>query len=183
MVRGSAVLPRPTGEYNMTDTIHNLVTERDMTRDQVIIELVTAQGYTLNKATKAYAAYAKEHGLTAAIVSHKDAALDRLRQIYGDRQDNWTAQAVKDEIVEMAAEYEIAESTARDYCKAFSEELGVSHPVLDPRQAIFEWFREQGDSADKDEYMEFAVNELGRSKSNANEYWKGYELHLYLINS
>ena len=167
----------------MTDTIHNLVTERNMTRDEAIIELVTHQGYTLNKATKAYAAYAKEHGLTAAIVSHKEAALDRLREIYGDAQDNWTAQAVKDEVIEMAAEYEIAESTARDYCKAFSEELGVAHPILNPREAIFEYFKEHGDHVTKDGFMDYAVNELGRSKSNANEYWKGYELHLYLTNS
>ena len=28
--------------------------------------------------------------------------------------------------------------------------------------------------------MAFAES-IGRSKSNANEYWKGYELHLHLI--
>ena len=153
-----------------------------MTRDQVIIGLV-GQNVTLNTATRTYAAVAKAEGWTTAPTSHKEACLDELRELYAEDLNGWTAQAVSNAVIQFQADYEIAESTARDYCKAFSDELGVPHPVRDYRTMIFEWFRDNAQddhAAMKKAYIAFAVDELGRSRSNANEYWKGYELHLYL---
>jgi len=149
------------------------------TRDEVIITLVTEQGYSLNKATKAYGHYAKEHGLTSSVVSHKGEALEYLNGAYPDGVD-WDAMAVKAEVVILSEKYGVAESTARDYCKAFSKEIGVDHPMVDPRARVFDWFLEHDGAAEKEEFILYATEELGRSKSNANEYWKGYELHLYL---
>lgn len=158
-------------------------------RDEVIIRAVSEGGMSLNAATKAYAEYAREHGLTRQTTSHKEAALDRLRELYGDRvldegaEAVWTADTVRDEVIEMAAEYEVVESTARDYAKAFSEELGVAHPTSNPRERMFQFLIDMDARgvADKEAFMEFAVGELGRSRSNANEYWKGYELHLAIV--
>ncbi len=152
-------------------------------RDQIIIGLVTGAGMTLNAATRLYQDVAKAEGWTTVPTSHKDGCLDELRELYADNMAGWTAKAVTDAVVQWQADLGIAESTARDYCKAFSEEMGVPHPVRDYRTAIFEWFRDNAQS-DLDEmkkaYIEFACGELKRSRSNANEYWKGYELHLYL---
>ena len=151
-------------------------------RDAAIVELVTLHSMTLNAATKAYAEWAKEEGIAPTLTSHKAEALDALRGAY-PKGKGWDAKAVKDQVITLADQYGIAESTARDYCKAFSEELGMTHPVLNPRDAIFAWFKDQGDEAVKEEFMAFATDPdgLNRSQSNANEYWKGYELHLFLI--
>lgn len=180
----------------MTNQTHNQIIEQlvadNQDRDAIIIQLVSEHDLSLNKATKVYAEYAREHGLTRQATSHKEGVLDGLREKYarideetGDAYaEGWTARAVADEVVEIVADYGVAESTARDYCKAFSTELGIDHPVLNPREAIFAWFleREQaGDVVQKDEFLAYATDELGRSKSNANEYWKGYELHLHLV--
>lgn len=165
-----------TTDYNTI--IADLLTA-DLSRDAIIIKLVTDHDVTINKATKLYGDYARENGLTAAIVSHKEDALQFLTGQYSKKQ--WTAQAVKDAVIDLVAEYGVAESTARDYCKAYSKALGVALPISDPREAIFAWFKAAGDTAVKADFIEFAVDELGRSKSNANEYWKGFELHLALI--
>ena len=175
-------------DYN--NTIASLIAD-NLSRDQIIITLVTEYGCTLNKAQNEYAAYAKAHNLSSAPTSHKEGALDALRELYADNMTGWTAMAVRDHVIEFQADYEIAESTARDYCKAFSDEMGVTHPVLDPRRCIFDWFKAHdltNPAADhyedldemKSAYIDFATNTCGRSRSNANEYWKGYELHLEL---
>jgi hypothetical protein len=150
-------------------------------RDAIIIILVTEFGISINAATKAYAAVAKAQGWTTAIVSHKADALIGLGDVY-PTADFWDAQAVKDAIVDMAANYGIAESTARDYAKAYSELLGVDHPVLDPRAAMFAWLVENAEYGTKAEFKEFAGQDgLGRSDSNVNEYWKGMELHRAIV--
>ena len=147
-------------------------------RDDIIIAMVCDHKMSIDKATKLYAAYAKDHGLTKVIVSHKDAALEMLATEYPE--DNWDASAVKHAIVDLVDQFGVAESTARDYCKAYSTDvLGVKLPTEDPRAAIFQWFVDHDGTAVKDDFIQFAL-ELGRSRSNANEYWKGYELHLHL---
>lgn len=169
----------------LTDTTRDVLAQAHvdgLTRDQAIIILVTDHSHTLNKATKAYAEWAKEEGIAPTLTSHKDEVLTLLRGAY-PKGKGWDAEAVKARVITLADEYGVAESTARDYCKAYSEELGVTHPVLDPKTAIFEWFRDNRQldvDAMKEAYMKFATGELKRSKSNANEYWKGYELHMYL---
>lgn len=146
-------------------------------RDQLILAMVD-KGASLNMATNAYSMFAKEAGLTSPMHSYKDEVLEGLAAEYDET--NWTIDAVREETQRIVDGYQVAESTARDYCKAFSEVLGIEHPVLNPRDQIFAWFKAQGASANKDDFMEFAKG-IGRSQSNANEYWKGYELHLYLI--
>lgn len=160
---------------NYSDTIATLL-EDSMNRDAIIIYLVTEHELSVNKATKVYGDYAREHGLTAAIVSYKADALQWL----GDHhtKKTWTAKAVKDAVIDLSEEFKVAESTARDYCKAFSKQLGVDLPITDPREAIFAWFIKHDGDCTKEQFTAFAVEKLGRSKSNANEYWKGYELHL-----
>jgi len=162
----------------LNDTIDRLVEAKEE-RDVIIIQLVTEHAISIDKATKVYAAYAKEHGLTKAIVSHKEEALAWLADKYP--MNEWTATAVKDATIDLTAVYAVAESTARDYCKAYSDSLGVALPVINPRDAIFNWFLVAGNSASKEDFIEYVVGELGRSKSNANEYWKGYELHQFLV--
>ena len=149
-------------------------------RDQVIITLVSEHGLSLNTAQDRWTTYARENGLTKAIVSRKAEALAWL----SEQWDGYTVEpaAVQDAVVDLSEKFGVAESTARDYIKAYFKDLGQPVPAVDPRQQIFDWFKEQGDTADKDEFIDFAVNVVGRSRSNANEYWKGYELHLYLVN-
>ena len=151
---------------------------KDATRDSIIIELVSKHELSLDKATKTYGAYARENGLTKTVISYKSEALDYLKSEYPKKK--WDAKAVRDAILEIQDQYKVAESTARDYCKAYSETLGVALPMVDPREAIFDWFADNVGAA-KDEFIAFAVGELGRSRSNANEYWKGYELHCELV--
>jgi hypothetical protein len=167
----------------LTDTIRDAIATAyavdGSTRDAIIVGLVTGHKLTLNAATKAYAEWAKEEGIAPTLTSHKTEALAELREQFD--AGSWDHKAVQDMVIVLADQYGIAESTARDYCKAYSEELGVAHPVQNPREAIFEWFKNAGDDASKESFMKFAVDHLGRSQSNANEYWKGYELHLFLI--
>ena len=104
--------------------------------------------------------------------------------------DSWDAAAVKRAAIDLAHDYGVAESTARDYCKAFSKLLGVEHPVADPRAVMFAWFRDVAPTMELDDrkaafkaYCGDASNfddGKPRSSSNINEYWKGYELHLFL---
>ncbi len=162
------------------DRIAGLYTD-GKSRDEIIVKLVTTgEKFSLNKATKAYAEWAKEEGIAPVLTSHKDAALTELREQFD--ADSWDAKAVTDMVIVLADQFGVAESTARDYCKAYSEELGVTHPVLNPREAIFEWFatHEAAGDVTKESFMAYATKELERSQSNANEYWKGYELHLFL---
>ena len=153
----------------------------DLNRDGIIVGLVSNLGLTLNAATKAYAEVAREEGWTTALVSHKEAALAFLRDAYP--RPIWTAVAVRESVIDLKDRFGVAESTARDYARAYSEELGVDHPVEDPRTAMFNWLIEN-DGMDVEEmkaaFKEYA-RDLGRSDSNINEYWKGYELHLHLI--
>ena len=165
------------GEYVMK-TLFDKMHAEDATRDTMIITAVT-EGSTLNAATKAYAAWAKDNGLTSAIVSHKAAALTNIFDQYGDAA--LTVKDVQSIIPDLVQEYGVADSTARDYVKTHCEQYGLAYPVLNPRDAIFAWFKAVDGVADKAEFMAYAEDELGRSKSNANEYWKGYELHLHLV--
>jgi len=172
-----------TSTYTMTTTIIADYLAEGMSRDAVIIKLATDHGMTINKATNEYAAYAKEAGLTSSVTSHKDAALESLATGY--QPENWTAKAVKDAILDLVELYGVAESTARDYCKAYSKQLGVDHPVEDPRAAMFQYLVDHAPHMSYDElkagFKAYAKDELGRSPSNINEYWKGYDLHLALM--
>lgn len=153
----------------------------DGTRDTVIIGLVTEGDMSLNKATKLYGDYAKANGLTSGVVSHKADALEWLGLNYPEFTD---AAQVKSAVIELQAEFDVAESTARDYVKAYAKQMGVDLPIEDPREAMFQWFVNRiqgGQDIDKADFIEYACEKLGRSKSNANEYWKGYELHLALV--
>lgn len=168
--------------YNTTERLDTLLQE-EATRDTMIITLVTEGKMTLNAATKAYGVWAKANGMVTTKVSHKESVMDLWRDDYPDGA-GWTAQAVRDEAIEMASRFDIAESTVRDYAKAYSEELGVDYPVINPRTAMFQWLKDHdGDEVIqmKADFKEYATEELGRSASNINEYWKGYELHLFLM--
>ena len=147
-------------------------------RDQIIITLVTEHGLSISKASNLYAKVAKAEGWVTGAVSHKDEALADLHNDYDTR--NWDAKAVKAAVVDLQDRYSIAESTARDYCKAFSEELGVAYPVEDPREAMFAWLIEHSEDGTKEEFKAYC-KDLGRSDSNINEYWKGLELHRAII--
>lgn len=162
----------------MTTSIQSIIDAGTTNRDAIIIELVTAHGVTLNKATSMYAAYAKENGLTSAATSHKESALDWLDTQYDVA--TWDVTAVRESVVELQSRYDVAESTARDYTKAFSKQLEVAHPSENPRDLIFAWFKDNATTATKEEFKAYAKS-IGRSESNANEYWKGYELHLHIV--
>lgn len=148
-------------------------------RDTIIVKLVTEAGMSLNAATKAYAECAKAEGWVKTVASHKEDALAYLAETY--TVEDWDVNAARNAAIDLADKYNVVESTARDYCKSYSEQLGITHPISNPRTAIFEWFKEHDGVATKEDFIEFAVEELGRSTSNANEYWKGYELHRYLV--
>ena len=153
-------------------------------RDKIICALITSGECSLNGATKAYAAYAKSTGMTSAVVSYKKDAAAWLESKYAG--SGWDASAVTESVVELQEEFAVAESTARDYCKAYSEELGVVHPVANPRQQMFQYLADNKDHVDYDTLKEnfklFGLS-IGRSKSNINEYWKGYDLHVFLTNA
>lgn len=159
-----------------SELFDRLVNHDDMTRDQAIIAAVIA-GMTLNTATQHYAKWARAEGLTTALVSHKKEALDYLTDTYGG---DFTLENALEAIPVLVEKFSVAESTARDYAKAYCEGCGVDYPVVNPREAIFNWFK-GNESVTKEDFMTFAVEGLGRSQSNANEYWKGYELHLFLV--
>jgi hypothetical protein len=186
MDRGIGSLPAfggfPDEEFVMLQSIYDAVVaahDAGNTRDQTIIALVGDHGLSLNAATKAYATVAKSEGWVTALVSHKDAALDRLAEAYGS---DWTAEDVRAAVIDLTDWFSIAESTARDYAKAYSELLGVDHPVIDPRAAMFEWLVTNSATATKAEFIAYAgPNGLGRSVSNVNEYWKGLELHRAIL--
>lgn len=160
------------------DSIIIAAQEASMTRDQIIIQLVTEQGLSISKASNEYARVAKAEGWVTGQVSHKDEALAQLHTDYD--ADSWDAKAVKAAVVDLVDQFDIAESTARDYCKAFSEELGVEYPVEDPRAAMFSWLIEHSEDGTKEDFKEYC-KALGRSDSNINEYWKGLELHRAII--
>lgn len=148
------------------------------TRDEMVIAAVQ-DGSTLNAAIKGYATWAKASGVSNALVSHKADALTDLAEEYGE--DTMTVDQVRTAVASLQAVYDVAESTAKDYVRAHLDDNGHEWPVINPREAIFAWFKSQGDSADHAEFITFACDTLGRSRSNANEYWKGFELHLHLV--
>lgn len=160
------------------DTIATLL-DQDQTRDQIIIHLATSEDISINMATNRYADYARENNLTAVVTSHKEEALEWLGQEFDGQV--WDHTAVRDAIVELQSIYSVAESTARDYTKAYSKSLGVTHPTFDPRQAMFDYLKSNADCT-KAEFKEFA-KDLGRSDSNINEYWKCMEFHRMMVNS
>lgn len=153
-----------------------------MSRDQIIVALVTSDDMSLNAATNAYGKFAREAGIAPVTVSHKKEALEWLVEEYPE--DNWTVKGVADAVIDLVDKYSIADSTARDYVKLHSKALGVDHPVLNPREAMFNYLIEHADedyAVLKEGFKEYAKTELGRSVSNINEYWKGYDLHLALV--
>jgi hypothetical protein len=162
-------------EYDRTSTLFTDLHDEGLNRDQAIITAVQA-GVTLNTATKHYAAWAKENGLTTQIVSHKAEALEFLAKKY---KGKFTIDSAREAQPLIEDEFGVAESTARDYAKAYCEQIGIEYPVVNPREAIFKWF-EKAVNPTKEEFTIFCKKELNRSDSNINEYWKGYELHLYL---
>lgn len=163
-------------QYSKSSDLFDTFHEEGMGRDTAIITAVTS-GMTLNTATHHYAAWAKSKGLTSVIVSHKSEALEFLAAEYPTQ---FNLDNVREALPIMVEKFSVAESTARDYAKAYCEQLGIEYPVINPRDAIFSWFKST-DSVTKEAFMKFATEELKRSQSNANEYWKGYELHLHLI--
>jgi hypothetical protein len=148
------------------------------TRDEMIIAAVQ-DGNSLNAAIKTYATWAKASGISSALVSHKETALEDLSGEYGDGA--MTVDEVRTAVAALQVTYDVAESTAKDYVRAHLDSNGHAWPVLNPREAIFAWFKSEGDTADHAEFITFACDTLGRSRSNANEYWKGFELHLHLV--
>ncbi len=151
-----------------------------MSRDEAIISMVSEFSISINKATKLYKQYASDYDLSSGVVSHKKEALSDLNNSFNE--SNWSAEAVAEAVIELSHKYNVAESTARDYTKEFSKLIGVQHPTADPRTQIFNWFasmKENGNEITKEDFISFAES-IGRSRSNANEYWKGYELHLFL---
>ncbi len=165
-------------QYNKSSDLFDKFQEDELNRDTAIITAVQS-GMTLNTATHHYAAWAKSKGLTSVIVSHKSEALEFLADTYGE---TFGLDEVRETLPVIAERFSVAESTARDYAKAYCEQIGVEYPVVNPRDAIFAWFKTT-ESVTKETFMAFAMDESGlnRSQSNANEYWKGYELHLHLI--
>jgi hypothetical protein len=170
-------------KFNYTGYIENALIN-DTARDLIIIGLVTESGCTLNKATAQYAKYAKDNGTSTKVISHKADALVWLADAYDINNDDWDHVAVTHAIVTLQDKYQIAESTARDYTKAYSKELGVIHPKLDPRAAMFTWLKDNhgmDQDAMKIAFKAYATDELQRSASNVNEYWKAYEFHLFMV--
>jgi hypothetical protein len=152
------------------------------TRDQIIINLHTEHGLSLNAATRLYADTAKAEGWTSATVSHKESALAYLRDRY--EASTWDSTAVSEMVIELSSEYEVAESTARDYTKAFSKAINVAHPTTDPRTLMFQYLIDNASDMAYDDLkagFKTYATDLGRSASNINEYWKGYDLHLALV--
>ena len=171
---------------NTTDIFAHISTglSDGMSRDEVTIGLtrldLDGKGITLNKATDLVKQYYKDNGLSTAPSSHKADALADLDGRYGG--EAVPANEVSSVVVDLTTEYGVAESTARDYIKAYHKANGVSVETVDPRIQLFDWLKDnQSDDLDvmKEEFHAFAKS-IGRSRSNANEYWKGYELHLYL---
>lgn len=146
------------------------------TRDEIIIAMVMTDKMSINAATKAYAAVAKAEGWSTGLTSYRDEAAAYL----GNHCQSITVDEMHRLKPMLMDEFGVAESTATDYLKAHCELLGEAYPVLNPREAIFAWFKTTKDIT-KEGFMDYAVGELGRSQSNANEYWKGYELHLHLV--
>ncbi len=153
--------------------------DNDLTRDQIIILLVTDHAMSLNLATKAYAAVAKHHGWSTALTSHKDDALIFIDGVQDGTEI--TVDDIKPLVLDLQDKFEVADSTARDYIKAWCESAGQAYPVANPRELIFAWFIDHATTATKEAFMAYAVGDLNRSQSNANEYWKGYELHLAIV--
>ena len=168
----------------MTITVTDHITD-DMTRDEAIIALVTGAGVSLNKATQLWVAHAKETGITQTLTSYKDEAITWLDENYDLEVKTWDGKAVSDAVKDLMAEFNVAESTARDYCKAYSKKHGVPHPVTDPRKLMFQYLIDNCERMDYDTlksgFKKYASEELNRSPSNINEYWKGYDLHLALM--
>ena len=149
-------------------------------RDTIIITLVSDFGMTLNKATNTLATYRKDNGLTSAVKSHKQEALEYLTASYDVLA--WTPATAMAATLELVYKFNVADSTARDYCKAYSKVLGVAHPVHNPREAMFNWLKDN--EVDDKEQMKADFKafgkDIGRSPSNINEYWKCYEFHLFM---
>lgn len=167
---------------NAISTVLSELHAAGQSRDQMIITLVTADGMSLNAATNAYGKFARETGLQSATVSHKAEALAMLLDTYP--VDEWDVKTAAGAVIEIVADFGVAESTARDYTKLHSKALGMDHPVLNPREAMFAYLIEHAeDDYDtlKEGFKAYAKGELGRSVSNINEYWKGYDLHLALV--
>lgn len=171
-----------------TDTVTSWISDQldaKVSRDQIIISMMSKYDYTLNKATQTYGKYAKANGLTSTVASHKDAAIKFLETVNLTRP--WDAHTVKDSVIDMIDKFGIAESTARDYAKAYSEKLKVEHPVEDPRAMIFAWVVANVNHMSRDELkkglIEYACGPLGRSRSNANEYAKGLDLHFAIMDA
>jgi hypothetical protein len=154
-------------------------------RDHMIVQIMGDMGLTLNKATNEYARWARETGVSSPVISYKKEALNWLADNYP--VDQWDHEAVRESVAGLQTEFEVKESTARDYCRAYSDQLKVPHPVLNPREAIFSWICENVDHMGRDELRKglkaYAVNNLGRSPSNANEYVKGLDLHFAIMDS
>ncbi len=167
-------------DYSHSEFFSHVTDAEEMTRDQAIITAVMA-GVTLNTATKKYAEWAKAEGLTTGIISHKVEALKDLLDEYGDAE--MSIDECRTAVASLQAVYDVVESTAKDYVKAHLDVNSHAWPVLNPRDAMFAWFKSEGDEADHAEFIAFACDPdgLNRSRSNANEYWKGFELHLHLV--
>jgi hypothetical protein len=160
-----------------TDGVHG--------RDTLIMAVMTHHGATLNMATKAYGAFAKERGLTTTIVSHKDEAIAFLAE-HPDYRTMTHPSDVANAVIDLTDTFGVAESTARDYVKAYCDKQGIEMPNKDPREDIFNHLRANRQLWDEDydtakaEFIDYVCGTLGRSRSNANEYVKGMDLHLFL---
>lgn len=142
-------------------------------------------GATLNMADKAYGMAGLKLG-GGAPVSRKEEALEWLASEYGTR---WDADAVRTAIRAIVARFEVKEGTARDYTKAYSEELEVEHPTTastTDSDEVIAWVVEHyDDHADYESLKNALIEEFtarGRSRSNINEYTKGLRMHFAILN-
>lgn len=161
---------------NLTTVIETGLNE-EKSRDEIIIELVTKHDLTISKATKEFAGYLKDNGLSMNTSCKADALEYITEHMSGQEIETGD---IKPLVVELMDQFKVADSTARDYIKAWCEQEGQTYPVANPRQAMFDFLVANAGTVTKEEFKEFGKS-LGRSDSNINEYWKGYELHLAIV--
>ena len=153
-------------------------------RDEIIIDMMQTNGWTMNKATNEYVKAKKAAGFQMGVVSRKDDAYELM--IGMDLESPIDPKAVVESIVD---ELGVAESTARDYLKAYAKDKGLEIASGKDSQPILDWIVANAPiDGTADDWVAFDKEfiawgtEEGRTRSNLNEYRKGIKLHLMLSN-
>ena len=154
-----------------------------MTRDQIIMDLVTTHGKTLNAATKLYVKLKKDAGLAVGIVSHKADAFKLLGDL--NLADVIEPKPLVDQL---CVEFGVKPDTAMNYIRAYAEETGRTVKLQAASEAILDWIVTHAPTVDDDaawdefdaEFKDW-MTEQGKSPSNINEYRKGIRLHRMLV--